>query len=128
MRNTELRPVRNTGDSGRSPASEEEMSEMSVRRLLPPRYTDAQIEAWRDRHADLGDRYEEAALAELLALRAENKRLRRRESLLRLPPTWLLKAAELHCEWLAFKHALNAAINAIDERDALSGETAETKK
>ena len=67
-------------------------------------------------------------LATIAALRAENERLRRRESLLRLPPTWLLKAAERHCEWLAFKHALNAAINAIDERDALSGETAETKK
>src|SRR6185437_15762692 len=103
----------------RSPASEEEMSEMSVRRLLPPRYTDAQIEAWRDRHADLGDRYEEAALAELLALRAENERLR--EALMHAR-RW----ASCDADRADYPQSYLTRVAFLDA--ALSGETAEPRR
>jgi hypothetical protein len=52
------------------------------------------------------------------AMRAECAELQQREAWLRHPPPWLLKAAERHCEWPAFKHALAAALNAMDERGA----------
>jgi hypothetical protein len=60
----------------------------------------------------------EKARTERDVLLVEVDRLRRREALLRITPTWMLKAAERHCEWLAFKHALNAAFNAMDDRDS----------
>jgi hypothetical protein len=42
---------------------------LSKPRLVAERLTNPEIEAWRKRHVELGDRYEANALDELVALR-----------------------------------------------------------
>ena len=69
-------------------------------------------------------------IEDITALRAElatvkGERYAAREALmkaqqilswLRISPPWMLKVAEKHCDWNQFRHALNAAFNAADER------------
>lgn len=69
--------------------------------------------------------------ANVLSLIEDRQQLKRElaalKTTLRLPPTWLLKAAERHCDWVAFKHALSAVMNEIDNRHNQEAKTDEAK-